>query len=175
MNKSIQTVQELKQIVDHFVEGGLGDRPIGIIVHEEGVVLGPTPTVPIQWVSAGFDWDSGRVLIQPQTSLKKGDGISQLNEIQNHYAKLIYEYEAGLSTIDDEETAFKSYLQWKQWMETSKAMALHYQLATGNSLTLSMREPLEQRAIRQIKRGLIPHWTIGKESEFFVTIERTQG
>lgn len=175
MKQSIQTVQDLKQVIDHLVEGGLGDRPVGIVVHEEGVVLGPTPTVPIQWVSAGFDWDAGQILIQPQTRLKKDDGMSHLNEIQNHYAKLIYEYEAGLSTIDDEETAFKSYLQWKQWMETSKAMALHYQLATGNSLTLSMREPLEQRAIRQIKRGLIPQWKIVEESEPFVTIEKTEG
>lgn len=175
MKHSIQTVRDLKDIVDHLVAQGKEDCSVGIIVKEEGVVLGPTPTVPIQWLSTGFDWDSGRVLIQPELPLKKADGLSQLTEIQNHYAKLIYEYEAGLSTIDDEETAFKSYLQWKQWMETSKAMALHYQLATGNSLTLSMREPLEQRAIRQIKRGLIPHWTIGKESEFFVTIERTQG
>lgn len=172
MKQSIQTVQDLKQVIDHLVEGGLGDQPVGIVVHEEGVVLGPTPTVPIQWVSAGFDWDAGQILIQPQTRLKKDDGMSHLNEIQNHYEALIYEYEAGLLTVDDDEAAFKSYVTWKQWVETSKAMALHYQLATAKTLTLSKNDPAQSRLLRQIKQGLIPMWTLVKESDRFFTIER---
>ena len=174
MVKQIKTVYDLKNMVDHFVNSGLGESSIGIVVKESGIVLGPTPTVGIQWVTNGFDWDSGRILIQPETPLKKADAISQLDEIKAYYERLIYEYEAGISSIEDEEKDFKSYQDRKQCVQTLEAVELNYKLAHCDTLQLSKHKARELRLLNQIKCQTIQDWILIEELTDYFKIERAR-
>ena len=174
MNQPLKTLNELKEIVDYLVDTGHGNSSLGIVIQETGIVLGPTPTIPIQWVSAGFDWDSGRILIQPEISLKKADTISQLEEIKAYYERLIYEYEAGISSIEDEDKAFKSYQDWKQWVQTLEAVELNYKLAHCDTLRLSKHKARELRLLNQIKCQTIQDWVLIEELTDYFKIERAR-
>lgn len=48
-----------------------GEEELVIEVALPNAVLGRTPSVPVADAIAGFDWDSGRVVITPEQPLEK--------------------------------------------------------------------------------------------------------
>jgi hypothetical protein len=70
------TLSELKELVDwHYSEqlGNLYPHPadiqVGIVVKTVGQI-GGTPTVAIKSIDAGFDWDSGKLMIFPEKDVR---------------------------------------------------------------------------------------------------------
>lgn len=63
------TVSSAIGLLEDLVQRGLGEQPLGIR-YESGVPsLGSAPSVPITGIHAGFDWDHGKVFIQPAKPL----------------------------------------------------------------------------------------------------------
>ncbi len=115
------------------------DMDVTIVVHSPGSI-GSTPSVEVQSIHAGFDWDSGKVLIfpsQPLTTLtpeqitditdsvRKGQSWHAYQEYKKHQEQLeklsieldaakqrIAELEAKLETADKlQDSAFRHGLQ----------------------------------------------------------------
>lgn len=79
-------VEELKRILDRADDG----HQVCIRVAHLGTV-GPSPTVGIKSIQAGFDWDNGKLIVYPETELRATDrdeisGIQkQLDILGNKY------------------------------------------------------------------------------------------
>lgn len=48
-------------------------RQLDVVVMVEEDWVGPTPSVGVSGVSSGFDWDSGRLMLEPARKLKVSD------------------------------------------------------------------------------------------------------
>lgn len=46
---------------------------LDIVVRVDEDWVGPTPSVGVRGVSSGFDWDNGRLLLEPDRKLKVSD------------------------------------------------------------------------------------------------------
>jgi hypothetical protein len=70
MEKAPLTIRELKRRIDLLVEGlaDYNDPRITVKVSGEGTV-GATPTVDVVTLSAGFDWDTGKIILHPTKPL----------------------------------------------------------------------------------------------------------
>ena len=67
-------LSELRDVVNRAVENHNqygGDREVvaSIVVRTVGTI-GGTPTVNVKSIHAGFDWDSGKLLIYPEKDLR---------------------------------------------------------------------------------------------------------
>jgi len=62
------------------------DWQVVIPVYRVGAV-GGTPSVDIKIVRAGFDWDSGRIFIEPETRLREIDR-DEIKTMQDKYEEL---------------------------------------------------------------------------------------
>ncbi|CAD5991759.1 DUF551 domain-containing protein [Escherichia coli] len=113
------------------------DMDVTIVVHSPGSI-GSTPSVEVQSIHAGFDWDSGKVLIfptQPLTTLtpeqitditdsvRKGQSWHAYQEYKKHkeqLEKLSIELESAKNHIAELEAkpVSKTYkLTFEQWLE----------------------------------------------------------
>ncbi|HGE5858762.1 DUF551 domain-containing protein [Escherichia coli] len=113
------------------------DMDVTIVVHSPGSI-GSTPSVEVQSIHAGFDWDSGKVLIfpsQPLTTLtpeqitditdsvRKGQSWHAYQEYKNHkeqLEKLSIELESAKNHIAELEAkpVSQTYkLTFEQWLE----------------------------------------------------------
>lgn len=113
------------------------DMDVTIVVHSLGSI-GSTPSVEVQSIHAGFDWDSGKVLIfpsQPLTTLtpeqitditdsvRKGQSWHAYQEYKNHkeqLEKLSIELESAKNHIAELEAkpVSQTYkLTFEQWLE----------------------------------------------------------
>lgn len=63
------TGKEFKEILDRLSEQEL--ESLRIMVHIKENTLGPTPAVDIESASIGFDWNKGRLILEPVVDLKK--------------------------------------------------------------------------------------------------------
>ncbi|OSM04489.1 hypothetical protein EBCG_04374 [Escherichia marmotae] len=95
------------------------DMDVTIVIHSPGSI-GSTPSVEVQSIHAGFDWDSGKVLIfpsQPLTTLtpeqitditdsvRKGQSWHAYQEYKKHkeqFEKLSIELEAARKRISEQ-------------------------------------------------------------------------
>ncbi|HHK8790991.1 TPA: DUF551 domain-containing protein [Escherichia coli] len=113
------------------------DMDVTIVVHSPGSI-GSTPSVEVQSIHAGFDWDSGKVLIfpaQPLTTLtpeqitditdsvRKGQSWHAYQEYKKHkeqLEKLSIELESAKNHIAELEAkpVIQTYkLTFEQWLE----------------------------------------------------------
>ncbi len=113
------------------------DMDVTIVVHSPGSI-GSTPSVEVQSIHAGFDWDSGKVLIfptQPLTTLtpeqitditdsvRKGQSWHAYQEYKKHkeqLEKLSIELESAKNHIAELEAkpVSQTYkLTFEQWLE----------------------------------------------------------
>ncbi|EFW9054828.1 DUF551 domain-containing protein [Shigella sonnei] len=113
------------------------DMDVTIVVHSPGSI-GSTPSVEVQSIHAGFDWDSGKVLIfpaQPLTTLtpeqitditdsvRKGQSWHAYQEYKKHkeqLEKLSIELESAKNHIAELEAKpiSQTYkLTFEQWLE----------------------------------------------------------
>ncbi|EFM6487210.1 TPA: DUF551 domain-containing protein [Escherichia coli] len=113
------------------------DMDVTIVVHSPGSI-GSTPSVEVQSIHAGFDWDSGKVLIfpsQPLTTLtpeqitditdsvRKGQSWHAYQEYKKHkeqLEKLSIELDAAKQRVAELEAkpVSQTYkLTFEQWLE----------------------------------------------------------
>ncbi|HDS6101404.1 TPA: DUF551 domain-containing protein [Escherichia coli] len=113
------------------------DMDVTIVVHSPGRI-GSTPSVEVQSIQAGFDWDSGKVLIfpaQPLTTLtpeqitditdsvRKGQSWHAYQEYKKHkeqLEKLSIELDAAKQRVAELEAkpVSQTYkLTFEQWLE----------------------------------------------------------
>ena len=113
------------------------DMDVTIVIHSPGSI-GSTPSVEVQSIHAGFDWDSGKVLIfpaQPLTTLtpeqitditdsvRKGQSWHAYQEYKKHkeqLEKLSIELESAKNHIAELEAkpVSQTYkLTFEQWLE----------------------------------------------------------
>ena len=113
------------------------DMDVTIVVHSPGSI-GSTPSVEVQSIHAGFDWDSGKVLIfpsQPLTTLtpeqitditdsvRKGQSWHAYQEYKKHQEqleKLSIELDAAKQRVAELEAkpVSQTYkLTFEQWLE----------------------------------------------------------
>ncbi|EFB6209103.1 DUF551 domain-containing protein [Escherichia coli] len=113
------------------------DMDVTIVVHSPGRI-GSTPSVEVQSIQAGFDWDAGQVMIfpaQPLTTLtpeqvaditdsvRKGQSWHAYQEYKNHkeqLEKLSIELESAKNHIAELEAkpVSQTYkLTFEQWLE----------------------------------------------------------
>ncbi len=64
-------VKDLFEKLKEAVENGHAEDEVVVPVIVDEAVFGPSPTVSIQDMSYGFDWDSKKVFLTPQRPLKK--------------------------------------------------------------------------------------------------------
>jgi hypothetical protein len=74
------------QRVCQFAKGRMDNWQVVIPVYRVGAV-GGTPSVNIKIVRAGFDWDSGRIFIEPETRLREID-LFEIKMMQDKYEEL---------------------------------------------------------------------------------------
>ena len=60
-------VSELRDKLDIFIDHGHGDDEV--VIHCKEVSMGPHAAESLKGVWVGFDWDQGRVLIEPESPL----------------------------------------------------------------------------------------------------------
>lgn len=113
------------------------DMDVTIVIHSPGSI-GSTPSVEVQSIHAGFDWDSGKVLIfpaQPLTTLtpeqitditdsvRKGQSWHAYQEYKKHkeqLEKLSIELDAAKQRVAELESkpVSQTYkLTFEQWLE----------------------------------------------------------
>ncbi|EPT8703111.1 DUF551 domain-containing protein [Escherichia coli] len=113
------------------------DMNVTIVVHSPGSI-GSTPSVDVQSIQAGFDWDSGQVMIFPAQqlttltpeqvaditeSVRKGQSWHAYQEYKNHkeqLEKLSIELESAKNHIAELEAkpVSQTYkLTFEQWLE----------------------------------------------------------
>ncbi|HAX4805999.1 TPA: DUF551 domain-containing protein [Escherichia coli] len=113
------------------------DMDVTIVIHSPGII-GSTPSVEVQSIHAGFDWDSGKVLIfpaQPLTTLtpeqitditdsvRKGQSWHAYQEYKKHkeqLEKLSIELDAAKQRVAELEAkpVSQTYkLTFEQWLE----------------------------------------------------------
>ncbi|HBK2473693.1 TPA: DUF551 domain-containing protein [Escherichia coli] len=113
------------------------DMDVTIVIHSPGSI-GSTPSVEVQSIHAGFDWDSGKVLIFPAQSLttltpeqitditdsvRKGQSWHAYQEYKKHkeqLEKLSIELDAAKQRVAELEAkpVSQTYkLTFEQWLE----------------------------------------------------------
>lgn len=123
------------------------DMDVTIVVHSPGSI-GSTPSVEVQSIHAGFDWDSGKVLIfpsQPLTTLtpeqitditdsvRKGQSWHAYQEYKKHQEqleKLSIELDAAKQRIAELEKSEEQLINERDHAES--ALADMYFAATGD-------------------------------------------
>lgn len=61
------TVYELYLLTKEMVESNQGNTKVVIPLSSKEASFGPSPTVEIKDYVHGFDWNSGKLFLQPQT------------------------------------------------------------------------------------------------------------
>ncbi|EFE3314617.1 DUF551 domain-containing protein [Escherichia coli] len=131
---------KFSELVNRILSNNHSDRrdmDVTIVVHSPGSI-GSTPSVEVQSIHAGFDWDSGKVLIfpaQPLTTLtpeqitditdsvRKGQSWHAYQEYKKHkeqLEKLSIELESAKNHIAELEVkpVSQTYkLTFEQWLE----------------------------------------------------------
>ncbi|EFN5588414.1 MULTISPECIES: hypothetical protein [Enterobacteriaceae] len=131
---------KFSELVNRILSNNHSDRrdmDVTIVVHSPGSI-GSTPSVEVQSIHAGFDWDSGKVLIfpaQPLTTLtpeqitditdsvRKGQSWHAYQEYKKHkeqLEKLSIELESAKNHIAELEAkpVSQTYkLTFEQWLE----------------------------------------------------------
>lgn len=69
VKKDIVTLNDLKKVVDSYVELGKGNYQIKLVTKEESI--GPLPGTNIKYIYSGIDWDKDTILIYPKEDLIK--------------------------------------------------------------------------------------------------------
>lgn len=110
------------------------DMDVTIVVHSPGSI-GSTPSVEVQSIHAGFDWDSGKVLIfpsQPLTTLtpeqitditdsvRKGQSWHAYQEYKNHkeqLEKLSIELDAAKQRVAELEASRVTLAEENSWLK----------------------------------------------------------
>lgn len=123
------------------------DMDVTIVIHSPGSI-GSTPSVEVQSIHAGFDWDSGKVLIfpaQPLTTLtpeqitditdsvRKGQSWHAYQEYKKHkeqLEKLSIELDAAKQRIAELEKSEEQLINERDHAES--ALDDMYFAATGN-------------------------------------------
>ncbi|EPS6961187.1 hypothetical protein ACVG87_004284 [Klebsiella aerogenes] len=105
------------------------DPEITIIVHSPGSI-GATPSVEVESIQAGFDWDAGQVLIcpvQPLTTLtpeqvaditasvRKGQSWHAFEAYKKHKAEV-----DGLNKLESFRTAYMEWSDKTDWVNTDR-------------------------------------------------------
>lgn len=80
-------LSKIKEIVDNLVNSGYGDYNTVITTHD--ISIGARAYSDIQYISNGFDWESGQIRIEPQTDLisKSKDRDKELPIIKHIYGQ----------------------------------------------------------------------------------------
>jgi len=81
-----ELIFQLERAVQFGRKGPPDDWRVVIPVYRVGAV-GGTPSVDIKIVRAGFDWDSGRIFIEPETRLREIDR-DEIKTMQDKYEEL---------------------------------------------------------------------------------------
>lgn len=63
-------LSDLKYLMDHY--NGHYDLEVVVCVERAGAV-GATPAVSVKSANLGFDWDQGRLVLYPETTLREID------------------------------------------------------------------------------------------------------
>ncbi|MGT9466040.1 hypothetical protein [Escherichia coli] len=110
------------------------DMDVTIVVHSPGSI-GSTPSVEVQSIHAGFDWDSGKVLIfpaQPLTTLtpeqvaditdsvRKGQSWHAYQEYKKHkeqLEKLSIELDAAKQRVAELEASHVTLAEENSWLK----------------------------------------------------------
>lgn len=86
------TFRSLADLIEHQINEQNQEDRVVIEIHRPGG-LGGTPCVDVDRIRAGFDWDSGKLIIVPEKPLVPADVDLQkeLNRVKNEVMKLKYE------------------------------------------------------------------------------------
>ncbi|WP_449263046.1 DUF551 domain-containing protein [Escherichia coli] len=132
------------------------DMDVTIVVHSPGSI-GSTPSVEVQSIHAGFDWDSGKVLIfpsQPLTTLTP----EQITDITDSVRK-------GQS--------WHAYQEYKKHQEQLEKLSIELDAAKqriaeleGNRTALAVENELARKAVQALCD------VVGDNTEVIVTINK---
>lgn len=78
-------LSDISYLLDEY-----GDNELAITVVRVGTV-GSTPTVGVRHLSAGFDWDRGRIIIVPEEPLRQ-ISMDEIKTIKQKYDELGWSY-----------------------------------------------------------------------------------
>ena len=87
-------LSELKQLIDrHHRPGHYEDPEVVIEIKLPYSTVGAHPTVKVRYVQMGFDWDSGKFIIQPEENLTPSDRdfAEQMRAMQDRAGQADYE------------------------------------------------------------------------------------
>lgn len=113
------------------------DPKITIIVHSPGSI-GATPSVEVESIQAGFDWDAGQVLIYPAqplttltpeqvaditASIRKGHSWHAFEAYKKHKAE-ICALKTQIAELESFRTAYMEWSDKTDWMNTGTRFAV---------------------------------------------------
>lgn len=106
-------VRELKNLLDLYDD----DLEVVIPVHKGTPSVGATPTIPVQCVGSGIDWDNGKLFFRPEDKLSVEDDFTKwAREYLNHSIDTYY---GSLMTGDKKQLSRNLRYYFEQIMEKS--------------------------------------------------------
>jgi len=81
-------LSDLKELVNRLITRD--DPEVVIKIKYPFTTIGGTPSVPVKYISSGFDWDKGKLIIIPTEVLSKPDEKfhRQFKELLEKHARL---------------------------------------------------------------------------------------
>lgn len=86
------TLSELKELVEQMEQQAIRQRlnledvQVVIATHKVGLI-GGTPNTNIKCINLGFDWDSGKLIIYPEQTLRE-IGRDEIKALKDKYEEL---------------------------------------------------------------------------------------
>lgn len=86
------TLSELKELVEQMEQQAIRQRlnlediQVVIASHKVGLI-GGTPSTNIKYISLGFDWDKGKLIIYPEQTLREIDR-DEIKTLKDKYEEL---------------------------------------------------------------------------------------
>jgi CO dehydrogenase/acetyl-CoA synthase delta subunit len=77
-------MSDLKYLMDHY--RGRDDLEVVVCVERAGAI-GATPAVSVKSANLGFDWDQGRLVLYPETTLREIDR-DEIAALRKNYDEL---------------------------------------------------------------------------------------
>lgn len=142
-----------------------------IVTHRPSI--GYTAGVYVKETRVGFDWDSGDLLLIPDSPLVDlRDTEELLRPFHAFYDQKINAYEAGTLPIDDADEAFKWYQSLKSKKQTLEAIKLEFKLESTDEVTLDLTRRYDQLFYQQIQNGNQSGWEISLDAPPYLLIKR---
>lgn len=167
----------------------LRDPEITIFIHSPGSI-GATPSVEVESIQAGFDWDAGQVMIYPAQPLtvltpeQVADITSSVRKGQSWHAFEAYKkHKAEIDDLKTQITALESfrtaYMEWSDktdWMQGDKrfevvkplgkhradVLKAYIEHLESHTLTAAATDVLAERQRQITAEG----WTPGHDDEY---------